>query len=252
MDFVILDTLDADWLKSSEADVQGDIDGLDAALADAVEDFRCEMEAGGRSGYGAPVAGIDGLIAFAVIFAVIFAAMGRIRPRNVRREWDVADAIENGVEIVNRLEANMALAERGAGENFRLQFIALPKKQLFSNAELAARLDQAFPIVGLAGELAREKNLDTALKKIASGGIVRAYGLNMYAFAPAIKPCGKDAGIVEDQQIAGVKQVGKVAELAIGVVAAGALQMQHPRAVTSRERLLGNESGGEMEMEVGN
>jgi len=133
MDFVILDTLDADWLKSSKADVQGDIDGLDAALADAVKDFRREMEAGGRSGHGAALAGIDGLIAFAVIFfAVIFAAIfkakGRIRPRNVGREWDVADAIENGVEIVNRLEANMALAERGAGENFRLQLIALTKK----------------------------------------------------------------------------------------------------------------------------
>jgi hypothetical protein len=74
----------------------------------------------------------------------------------------------------------------------------------------------------------------------------------MYAFAPAIKTCGKDAGIVEDQQIAGVKQVRKVEELAIGMMAAGALQMQHPRAVTSGERLLGNEFVGEMEMEVGN
>jgi len=100
--------------------------------------------------------------------------MRRIRPRNVGREWDVADAIENGVEIVNRLEANMALAEGGAGENFCLQFIALAKKQLFSNAKLAARPNQAFPIVGLGGELARKKNLDPALKKIANGRIVRA------------------------------------------------------------------------------
>lgn len=123
---------------------------------------------------------------------------------------------------------------------------------MFTNAELAAGPNQAFPIVGLGGELAGEKDLDTALKKSARGGIVRAYGLNVYAFAPAIKPCGKDAGIVEDQQIAGVKQVRKVAELAIGIVAAGALQMQHPRAVTSRERLLGNEFAGEMEIEIGN
>jgi len=123
---------------------------------------------------------------------------------------------------------------------------------VFSNTKLAARPNQAFPIVGLTGELAREKNLDTTLKKIASGTVARAYGLNMYAFAPAIKACGKDAGIVEDHQIAGVKQVRKIAELAIGMVAAGALQMQHPRAVTSREGLLGNEFVGEMEMEVGN
>ncbi len=45
MDLVILYALYADGLESPQADVQSDFRGLDAALADAVEDFWCEMEA---------------------------------------------------------------------------------------------------------------------------------------------------------------------------------------------------------------
>ena len=50
MKFVILDALDVDGLKSSEADVQGDLDGLDFALADAVKDLRGEVKTGGGGG----------------------------------------------------------------------------------------------------------------------------------------------------------------------------------------------------------
>jgi hypothetical protein len=74
----------------------------------------------------------------------------------------------------------------------------------------------------------------------------------MHAFTAAKKACGKYAGIVEDQQIIGLKQVRKIAELAIIIVAAGPLQIQHSRAVTRRQRLLGDEFGGKIEVEAGN
>ncbi len=48
---MIFDSVDVDWLEGSEADVQRDFSGLDATLADAVEDLLSEMEAGGGSGY---------------------------------------------------------------------------------------------------------------------------------------------------------------------------------------------------------
>ena len=86
MDLVIFDALDADGLESSQADVEGDLDGLDAALADAVENFWGEMQAGGGGGYRSALLGIDGLVAFAIA--------GRIGARDIRRERDVADAIE--------------------------------------------------------------------------------------------------------------------------------------------------------------
>jgi len=66
VEFVILDALDVDGLKCSQADVQGNLGGLDPAPADAVEDFRGEMKACGRSGDGTAPIGIDGLVAFAI------------------------------------------------------------------------------------------------------------------------------------------------------------------------------------------
>ena len=63
---------------------------------------------------------------------------------------------------------------------------------------------------------------------------------------------GKDAGVVEDHQIAGPQEFGKVAEQAIGIVAAASLQVQHAGAVACGEGVLGDEFVGKMEVEVGN
>lgn len=100
--------------------------------------------------------------------------------------------------------------------------------------------------------MAREQNLDAALKKIAGGRIARANGLSADTFAATKKPCRKHAGIVKDQQIAGLKQVRKVAKQAVGVLSVVSLQMQHAGVVADGWRMLGNEFAGKMEMEVGN
>ena len=51
MEFVIFDALDANRLKCPEADVQRDSAVSTPRLADAVEDFRGEVKAGGRGCY---------------------------------------------------------------------------------------------------------------------------------------------------------------------------------------------------------
>jgi hypothetical protein len=51
VEFVIFDAIDADRLKSSQADVQRYLGSLDAALMDPVENLRGEMEAGCGRGY---------------------------------------------------------------------------------------------------------------------------------------------------------------------------------------------------------
>src|SRR5712691_1840594 len=196
VNFMILDAFDAYGLKSSQADMQRDVGSLDAAPADAIDDFWGEMKAGGGGSHRAALPSVDGLIALAIA--------GRIRTRDIGRKWDVADAIENGVEIVNRAEANAAFAEFSAGENLSLQLIELAEKQVFANANLAAGSNQAFPIVGRSRELAGEENLDAALEEIASRGIAGTDGVSPSAFAAAIEPCRKDAGVVEDEQIAGL------------------------------------------------
>ena len=56
------------------------------------------------------------------------AVAGRIWTRNVGWERDVADAIDDGVEIIDWLKADMAFAELGAGNNFCLQVIVIAEK----------------------------------------------------------------------------------------------------------------------------
>jgi len=46
MEPVILDTLDADRLKSSQADVQGNLGSLDPTVVDALENLRRKVQTG--------------------------------------------------------------------------------------------------------------------------------------------------------------------------------------------------------------
>src|SRR5437879_10136210 len=78
MDLVIFAALHANRLEGSQADMQCDLYGLDSALADAVENFRSEVKAGGRGCDRSALLGIDGLVALTI-------ARG-IRTRDVRRE----------------------------------------------------------------------------------------------------------------------------------------------------------------------
>jgi hypothetical protein len=243
VEFVVFDAVDADRLEGSQADVEGNLGGFDAALADAVEDGGSEVEAGRGSGDRSGGLGIDGLITLAV--------GGGIGAGDVGWERNVADAIEESEEIVwigvvrsvERLEADAALSEFGAGEDLGLQIIVLSEEEAFADADLAAGANQALPIVGVGGELAGQENFDASVKKVAGGGIARADGLSVGAFAATVETGGKDAGVVEDEQIAGVKQVGEVAELAVGITA-GALQVEHAGSVALGEGLLGDEVGG--------
>jgi hypothetical protein len=48
---------------------------------------------------------------------VALTIAGRIRASDIRRERDVADAIESGEEVVGRLKADAALAEFSARQD---------------------------------------------------------------------------------------------------------------------------------------
>jgi len=255
---VILDSIHANGLESSQANVEGDLGGFRTTLADAVEDFWSEVKAGGGSCDRSILLGINGLVAIEVA--------RRIGARDVRRKWDVADAAEKSEEVVlpvvfvtvivvvfssKRLKSDAAFAELGAGENFGLQFVVLPEKEAFADANLASGVNQAFPIVRVGRELAREQDLDASLQNVACWGIARAPGLRARAFAAAVKPGRKDAGVVENNEIAGAQQIGEIAEQAIRVLATGSLKMQQAGAVAGGERFLCDEFFGEMKAEVG-
>jgi len=90
------------------------------------------------------------------------------------------------------------------------------------------------------------------VEKIAGRGIMRADWLSAGSLAAAIEARGKDAGVIEDEEIAGLKQVREVAELAVGIVAAGPVEVQHAGGIANCGGFLGDEFIGKMEVEVGN
>ena len=255
---MIFDAIHANRLKSPQTNVEGDLGGFDATLADAVEDFWSEVEASGGSRDRSILLGINGLVAMEIA--------RRIGAGDVRRKRDVADAAESGEEVVlavvfvmvifvifssKRLKSDAAFAKVGAGENIGLQFVMLPEKKAFADADLASGANQALPIIRVRRKLAREQDLNASLQKVACRRIVRAHGLRASAFAAAVKTGRKDAGVVENDEIAGAQQVREIAEQAIRVLAAGSLKMQHAGAVAGGEGFLGNEFFGEMKVEVG-
>lgn len=130
----------------------------------------------------------------------------------------------------------MALAELGARQDLGLEFILIAEEEALADSDFAAGSNEALPIVWVGCELASEKDFDAAVG----------------AFAAAVKPGRKDAGVVEDDEIAGLQKVGEFAEQAIGMAAAGALQMQHARAIAGSEGLLGDEFVGKVKVEIGN
>ncbi len=89
------------------------------------------------------------------------------------------------------------------------------------------------------------------MEEIPGRRIVRTDRLSMGAFATAIEASWKNAGVVENHDIAGVQQVGEVAEQAVRMAAASQ-QVEHAGAVAGGERFLGNQIAGKMEIEVGN
>jgi hypothetical protein len=128
--------------------------------------------------------------------------------------------------------------------------LPLAEEQAFADADLAAGTDQAFPIVGLGRNLAREQNLDAAVEEIPGRRILRTDRLSMGAYATAIEASWKNAGVVENHDIAGVQQVREVAEQAVRMAAASQ-QVEHAGAVAGGEGFLGNQVVGKMEIEVG-
>jgi hypothetical protein len=247
MDFVILDAIDADGLKCSKAYVQSDLDSFDSALADSIEDFGGEVKTSCRSRHRAALLGIHSLITLPIRQGILAF--------DIRGQWDVPDAIEDRKEIHpirQRLKTDAPLAELPTGNDMGFQFIRVAEKQSFSDADFTPGPNQALPLIGLGGKLARQQNLDSAAKVITGRRIALANRLSTDACPAPVKPRWKDSSVVEDHKIARPQQIRKVAEVAISILATTPVQMEHARAGAVGKGLLGNEFGGKMKLEVGN
>src|ERR1035437_771098 len=98
--------------ERSEAHVQCNASYFDAAGSEGIEDLRGEVEARGGGSHGAALGRIDRLVALAIGGGIVAADIGR--------QWHVADAVEDGKEIVHRLKAEQALTVLSAFQDLSL------------------------------------------------------------------------------------------------------------------------------------
>src|SRR5581483_5557643 len=222
----------ADGLKGAEPDVKRNFRCLDPALRQLSEDLRSEMESGSRSGNGAAFPGVDSLIA-----GMVHRGIGT---RDVGRERDVANLFHPGEEVVDFGEADAALAEVSAGNNFRLEFIVIAEEELLAYADLAPGPHQAFPFVGIFLQLAGEQDFNASAKKITGRGIAGTQRLGLKTFAASIKARGKHFCVVEHDEVAGTKERGEIAKSAILEASGRPGEVQQARRGPIRQRLLGN------------
>ena len=67
----------------------------------------------------------------------------------------MAQPIKSSEEVRGVLKTNAPLAEFAMGQNLGLQFVALAEVKPFTDADLAPRANQAFPLVGIGRNLTR-------------------------------------------------------------------------------------------------
>jgi len=100
------------------------------------------VQACGGRGDGAAFAGEDRLIALAVGGSIVAADVGRQR--------DVADTVERGEEVIDRLEAQQALTELAALQHFSFEgdgAVGRGKDKDLADCDLAAGPDEGAPEV---------------------------------------------------------------------------------------------------------
>jgi hypothetical protein len=166
----------------------------------------------------------------------------------------MTDLFQAREEIFHGRKAYLTLAKTAAGNYLGAQFILFSKEQGFADTDLPSRTHQAFPRVWMLGELAGEQDFDSSPQKISGRGIAIAHGLRPRSSAPPVQPCGKDAGVVENDQIRGAKQFGKIVELPIVHAAAlpgCTVQMQQARGRAVLKRHLRDQLFGKVVMEIG-
>ena len=163
---VFFDAFGADGLEGPKADVECNLGGFDSPSTDAGENPGGEVKTGGGGGDGSALMGVDGLVAFAVSGGIFAGDVGRKR--------DVSDLVDAGEKIVDGVEADAALSERSAGDDFGAERAVFSEEETLADIDLAAGTNETFPFVGVLPELAGKKNFDASVKKVVRGGVTVA------------------------------------------------------------------------------
>ncbi len=199
---VVSEEVDLDREERAGADVEGEVGGLDAGLVEGLDEFRGEVEAGGGSGDGSGVAGIDGLIPFLV------EAGGRAGGTlDIGRQREFAVTFGEGYGFGFEEEEAMTLCilvEEGGVEGIGIGAEA----EGGAGADAFAGAEQDPPLE--RGGFFEEQDFDLAP------------GIGF----EAADASGDDLGIVEDQEITWAKPLKQAGEVGIVVLTGGSVQDQ--------------------------
>jgi hypothetical protein len=235
----IRNLLGAYRLKGSEADVQGNGLDLDASSANGIKNLRGKVKARSGSRCTARLVRKDSLVAVAIFFPIVTV--------NVRRQRHVTDLVENSLKILHRIKPQGALAELSGANDFgleeRFRLIGRSEVKVLSGLYLAAGADERRPLV--LAELLGQQDLDTARG-------IRRTRLCMNTPSPSsVQASRNDTAVVENEKIAGLKKMGKIAEEVVPVFAGRPIENEHAAGTSNWRRRLGDELFRQVEMKVG-
>jgi len=215
---VILDPLGRHRLEGADPHVQRHPGDLDAGGGDLFQQALREVETGRGCGHGSGAAGVDRLIALAVL--------RRVRPVDVRWQGDVAQPLQVGLDRLGEAQEVAAV---------------LALEDHLGN-EVLVQLDHR-PRLGPAPGLHQRVPLP-----FAEALDQQQLHLSRPAGATAEEASGNHPRVVEDQQVAREQQAGEVRHLGVTV---RALAVEHQQAaLASRRGLLRDARRRQLEVEV--
>src|ERR1700733_5306506 len=195
MQMDIFQLLGTNRLEGAQAHMECDGLDLNAIASEFGKNLRREVETGSGSGRGTGLACEHGLVAVA-IFGTFMAV-------NVRRQWHVADPVEDSVELRRRRKTESSFAELPGGENLglekRLHLAGSVEEQAFARLNLAAGADQSRPVV--LRNLLGQQHLDAARG-------IRRVALGVQPGSGGVETSRKDAAVIEDQQVIRTQNLG--------------------------------------------
>jgi hypothetical protein len=98
--------------------------------------------------------------------------------------------------------------------------------------------------------LASKQDLNASAEEIARSRIARAQRLRLKSFAAAVETCRKYARVVEDDEIAGAKEIGEFPEVAVLELSIRGVQVQKSGRSTVWKRLLRDQIPGQFVAEI--
>ena len=212
MHLVLFDVVDLDRTERPEADMQSDFADGDAHVFDLFQEFRREVQTGGRRRGGAQLVAVDGLVPLLVLEFFV----------DVRRQRHLADLLENGVEVaVIGKPHDSAAVVRDVGHGACEPSIAKGKDG--ARFRPLARLAEALPEVQFS--LLQQQELDDRSRLLLD----------------PVDAGRQDAGVVQDEAVAGTQIVEDVRKMTVFDLAGDPVEMEHARGIALPERCLGNQ-----------